>query len=137
MKIIAQSQSYPLLVKYSKDIFLMKSKSFLMMAPSFLNTNLVFNQRTRLLPRENMDNGELNRVVFIDMHEAFDSINKFKVQFGITNVELHRCSSYLTNRKQVSMGLHLHPKRLFVASHRAQSWAPCCNSDPRNIISKL
>ena len=56
---------------------------------------------------ENMDNGELNGVVFLDIRKAFDSINhtillhKMKVQFGITNVELDWFSSYLTNREQV------------------------------------
>ena len=58
---------------------------------------------------ENMDNGELNGVVFLDIRKAFDSINhtillhKMKVQFGITNVELDWFSSYLTNREQVCL----------------------------------
>ena len=58
---------------------------------------------------ENMDNGELNGVVFLDIRKAFDSINhtillhKMKVQFGITNVELDWFSSYLTDREQVCL----------------------------------
>ena len=56
---------------------------------------------------KNMDNGELNGVVFLDIRKAFDSINhtillhKMNVRFGITKVELDWFSSYLTNREQV------------------------------------
>ena len=54
-----------------------------------------------------MDNGKLNGVVFLDICEAFDSINheillrKLKDQFGIHGSELKWFESYLTNRKQV------------------------------------
>ena len=57
---------------------------------------------------ENMDNGELNGVVFIDIRKAFDSINhniplrKMKEQFGISNIELKLFESYLSDREQVS-----------------------------------
>ena len=53
---------------------------------------------------ENMDNGELNGVVFIEI----DSINhnillrKMKEQFGISNIELKLFESYLSDRKQMS-----------------------------------
>ena len=56
---------------------------------------------------ENMDNGELNDVVFIDIRKAFDSINhnillrKMKEQFGISNIELKLFESYLSDREQV------------------------------------
>ena len=57
---------------------------------------------------ENMDNGELNGVVFIDIRKPFDSINhnillpKMKEQFGISNIELKLFESYLSDREQVS-----------------------------------
>ena len=56
---------------------------------------------------ENMGNGKLNGVVFLDIRKAFDSIDhpilmqKMRFQFGITNTELEWFSSYLTNREQV------------------------------------
>ncbi len=55
---------------------------------------------------ENMDNGKLNGVVFIDIKKAFDSINhrillnKMNEEFGIFGVELKWFESYLTNREQ-------------------------------------
>ena len=57
---------------------------------------------------ENMDNGELNGVVFIDSRKAFDSINhnillrihKMKEQFEISNIELKLFESYLSDREQ-------------------------------------
>ena len=55
---------------------------------------------------ENMDNGQLSGVVFLDIRKAFDSINhtillqKMNDQFGIKNVELDWFKSYLTNREQ-------------------------------------
>ncbi len=55
---------------------------------------------------QNMDNGKLNGVVFIDIKKAFDSINhrillnKMNEQFGIFGVELKWFESYLTNREQ-------------------------------------
>ncbi len=69
---------------------------------------------------ENMDNGELNGVVFLDIRKAFDSINhtillhKMKVQFGITNVELDWFSSYLANREQVCIvnGITSTPRKI-------------------------
>ena len=56
---------------------------------------------------ENLDNGKLTGVVFLDIRKAFDSVehdillNKMKTQFGFINIELHWIQSYLTNRKQV------------------------------------
>ena len=69
---------------------------------------------------ENMDNGELNGVVFIDIRKAFDSINhnillrKMKEQFGISNIELKLFESYLSDREQVSFvnGAMSAPKRI-------------------------
>ena len=69
---------------------------------------------------ENMDNGKLNGVVFIDIRKAFDSINhnillrKMKEQFGISNIELKLFESYLTDREQVFFvdGTMSTPKRI-------------------------
>jgi retron-type reverse transcriptase len=69
---------------------------------------------------ENMDNVELNGVVFIDIRKAFDSINhnillrKMKEeQFGISNIELKLFESYLSDREQVSFvnGVMSAPKK--------------------------
>ena len=55
---------------------------------------------------ENMDNGKLNGVVFLDIKKAFDSINhhillnKMNEQFGIFGMELKWFQSNLTNREQ-------------------------------------
>ena len=55
---------------------------------------------------ENMNNGELKRVVFLDTKKAFDSINhhillsKMTEQLGIFGMELKWFESYLTNREQ-------------------------------------
>ena len=55
---------------------------------------------------ENMDNGKLNGVVFLDIKKAFDSIkhhillNKMNEQFGIFDMELKWFESYLTNKEQ-------------------------------------
>jgi retron-type reverse transcriptase len=55
----------------------------------------------------NIEKGELNGVVFLDIRTAFDSINhkillnKLETQFGISNNELNWFKSYLTNREQV------------------------------------
>ena len=57
---------------------------------------------------ENMDNGELNGAVFVDIRKAFDSINhgillhKMKEQFGISNIEIKLFESYLSDREQVT-----------------------------------
>ena len=56
---------------------------------------------------ENMDNGELNGAVFVDIRKAFYSINhgilhKMKEQFGISNIELKLFESYLSDREQVT-----------------------------------
>ena len=51
---------------------------------------------------ENMDNSELNGVVFVDIRKAFDSINhgillhKMRDEFGISNIELKLFESYLS-----------------------------------------
>ena len=56
---------------------------------------------------ENMDNGMLNGVVFLDIRKAFDSIDhsillkKMNEQFGIYGAELKWFESYLTKRQQV------------------------------------
>ena len=56
---------------------------------------------------QNMDNGKLTGVIFLDIHKAFDSVDhtillrKMKTQFGLTNIELGWFESYLMNREQV------------------------------------
>ena len=55
---------------------------------------------------ENMDNGKLNGVIFLDIKKAFDSINhgillnKMRTRFGISSTELKWFESYLSNREQ-------------------------------------
>jgi hypothetical protein len=85
---------------------------------------------------ENMDNGELNGVVFIDIRKAFDSINhnillrKMKEQFWISN-ELKLFESYLSDREQVSfvnLAQCQHQNGLFVGSLKDLYWpTPYCS----------
>lgn len=55
---------------------------------------------------KNMDNGNLNCVVFLDVRKAFDSINhkillnKMRDLFGISGIQLNWFESYLSNREQ-------------------------------------
>ena len=55
---------------------------------------------------ENMDNGKLNGIVFLDIKKASVSKNhgilltKMKKRFGISNIELKWFESYLSNREQ-------------------------------------
>ena len=55
---------------------------------------------------ENMDNGKLNGVIFLDIKKAFASINhrvllnKMKKHFGISSIELKWFESYLPIREQ-------------------------------------
>ena len=55
---------------------------------------------------QNMDNGNLNCVVFLDVQKAFDSvnheilINKMHEYFGMSCTQLKWLESYLTNREQ-------------------------------------
>ena len=55
---------------------------------------------------ENMDNGKLKGVIFLDIKKAFNSINhgillnKMKIRFGISSIELKWFESYLSNREQ-------------------------------------
>ena len=63
---------------------------------------------------ENMDQGKLNGVVFLDIPNAFDSIDhkilisKLETHFSVSNTELNWFESYLINREHVSL----------VATHR-------------------
>ncbi len=58
---------------------------------------------------KNMDNGEINCVVFLDVRKAFDSINheilidKMRNLFGIIGIQLKWFESYLNNRVQQCM----------------------------------
>ena len=55
---------------------------------------------------KNMDNDELNRVVFIDIRKDFNSINhgillhKMKEQFVISNIELKLFEYHLSDRER-------------------------------------
>lgn len=55
---------------------------------------------------ENMDNGTLKGVIFLDIKKAFDSVNhdilitKMIKNFGIIGMEPNWFRSYLTNREQ-------------------------------------
>ena len=55
---------------------------------------------------ENMDDGKLNSIIFLDIKKAFDSINhgillnKMKKRFEISSIELKWFESYLSNREQ-------------------------------------
>ena len=55
---------------------------------------------------ENMDNGKLNGVIFLDIRKAFDSVNhgiflnKMKIRSGISSIELKWFKSSLSNREQ-------------------------------------
>ncbi len=81
---------------------------------------------------ENMDNGELNGVVFIDIRKAFDSINhnillrKMKEQFGISNIELKLFESYLSDREQMSFvnGVMSAPKRIVCGAPQGSILGP-------------
>ncbi len=56
---------------------------------------------------ENMDNGQLSGIVFLDIRKAFDSIDhnillhKLEDQFGVSDIELRWFESYLNKREQV------------------------------------
>ena len=56
---------------------------------------------------QNLDDGKLNGVVFLDIRKAFDSVDhkillcKMKTQFGLSNIEIDWFASYLSNREQV------------------------------------
>ena len=58
---------------------------------------------------ENMVNGTLKGVMFLDIKKAFDCVNhdilitKMSKNFGITGMEPNWFRSYLTNRKQQSI----------------------------------
>ena len=68
----------------------------------------------------NMDNGELNCIVFLEIRKAFDSINhvvlidKMRNLFGITGIQLRWFESYLNNREQQCLinGQLSSPKRI-------------------------
>ena len=51
---------------------------------------------------ENMDNGKLNSVIFLDIDSINHGIllNKMKKRFGISSIELKWFESYLSNREQ-------------------------------------
>jgi sarcosine oxidase/L-pipecolate oxidase len=81
----------------------------------------------------NMDQGELNGVVFLDIRKAFDSINhkillnKLETQFRFSNNKLNFLKSYLMNREQVCTinGHTSSPKRLYVVYLRVQFQGLC------------
>ena len=91
---------------------------------------------------ENMDNGKLNGVVFLDIKKAFDSINhgillnKMKKRFGISSIELKWFESYLSchARKYVfhsngsvcsSLSLCVYSNYLIFVAKRRVSFVSC------------
>ena len=67
---------------------------------------------------ENMDNGKLNGVIFLDIKKLFDSINhgillnKMKKRFEISSIELKWFESYLSNiEQQCSINKQLSSKK--------------------------
>ena len=102
-KTIAQSRYYLLSVKFLRDLFLtmqiykfLNDKSLLSKYQSgFRPKNLTLTALLQMCYTfyENMENGKLNGVVFLDIRKAFDSINntiflqKMRLQCGITNTE--------------------------------------------------
>ena len=84
---------------------------------------------------ENMDNGKLNGVIFLDIKKAFDSINhgillnKMKIRFGISSIELSGSNRtcQIENSNAVSMNNYHPRKQSPVASLRVQSWVHCCS----------
>ena len=71
---------------------------------------------------QNMDDGNSNCVVFLDVQKAFDSINheillrKMHDCFGVVGTEMEWFKSYLTNREQqcIVNGQISSPKKMFV-----------------------
>ena len=58
---------------------------------------------------QNMDNGNLNCVVFLDVQKAFNSVNheillnKMHEYFGMSGTQLKWFESYLSNREQLTI----------------------------------
>jgi len=76
---------------------------------------------------ENMDNGTLKGVIFLDIKKAFDSVNhdilitKMNKNFGIIGMEPNWFRSYLTNREQECIiNGQLSPKKMITCG--VPSW---------------
>ena len=95
---------------------------------------------------ENMDNGKLNGVVFLDIKKAFDSINhgillnKMKKRFGISSIELKWFESYLsrenerTERESQGVGRDMScPRKLFLEERKPEV---CLPRRPHAVLSR-
>ncbi|CAB4022271.1 Hypothetical predicted protein [Paramuricea clavata] len=78
----------------------------------------------------NMDKGELNGVVFLEICKAFDSINhkillnELETQFVISNKELNWFKSYLTNREQVcTINGHTSSAKKIICEEKVKAWS--------------
>ena len=82
---------------------------------------------------ENIDNGKLNCVVFLDVRKAFDCINheillkKLPNYFGIIGTSLNWFKSYLTDREQ----------QCLVKSHLSSSRTIKCGVPQESILGPL
>ena len=80
---------------------------------------------------QNLDNGKLNGVVFLDIRKTFDSVDhkiilcKMKTQFGLRNVELDWFASYLDNRVCDINGSISSPKIIKTGVPQGSILGPC------------
>lgn len=82
--------------------------------------------------RSNMDNSQLNWIVFLDIRKAFDSVNhvilidKMRYLFDISGIQLRWFESYLNNRVQQCLinGQLSSPKRITCGAPQGSIFGP-------------